>query len=375
MSIQNEYDLVEKYKNSNQFEDGLKHLFRKSERFHNNVLWPKFNELIELAITRGEYRQLAFLIKDPKYFEVLSSLSDKTREKAHLLNNLGKIARRIRLSDVSISLYQNALSIARILEDNSLIFTIRLNQGNLHLSRGEFEKAKSIYAELLEQPLEDENKGLVNLNLGSVLYQMGDIEGAEILYKSAIKIFSKMLDYKRIASLKMNLGAIALNKLAYDLAISLFNDAKTNYNKIKDERGNHIAGEQILKTLLTSSKQEEAKNYGVELLNEINWKKDARLYARIGVLVSKVLPISERVKTFTDFVENVVPKIEDPVEVFQILFSTTTDFVKMNVKYQKAEDILLKLLEISKQLKDINSHLDIQIQLMWNYYNKQFKNK
>lgn len=112
--------------------------------------------------------------------------------------------------------------------------------GNLAYDQGEYETAKSYYAESLDLLRELENpRGVANslMNLGNVALIQGECEQAIAFTEEALAIHRQLNNPIGIGATLNNLANIALRQSHYEQAESLTRESLAVYRELGDERG------------------------------------------------------------------------------------------------------------------------------------------
>ncbi|MEO0291758.1 MAG: hypothetical protein ABIM54_02340, partial [candidate division WOR-3 bacterium] len=131
-------------------------LIKEAKRAYKKGLLRETKDILEriIELTRGEYIEIY-----PDYISVLLDLKDYNKAEK-ILKECEKIIER----DGSVS----------------ILNSIKRLKARLYREKGQFEKAKKILNEVLNQKgLTDEEKGKINFSLGKILFIEGDYDRAE----------------------------------------------------------------------------------------------------------------------------------------------------------------------------------------------------
>ncbi|MEO0289805.1 MAG: hypothetical protein ABIN15_01030 [candidate division WOR-3 bacterium] len=131
-------------------------LIKEAKRAYKKGLLRETKDILEriIELTRGEYIEIY-----PDYISVLLDLKDYNKAE-RILKECEKIIER----DGSVS----------------ILNSIKRLKARLYREKGQFEKAKKILNEVLNQKgLTDEEKGKINFSLGKILFIEGDYDRAE----------------------------------------------------------------------------------------------------------------------------------------------------------------------------------------------------
>jgi|GEM_PF-4679778 len=209
-------------------------------------------ELIELADDRSTTASVATDDAVETYFEAATILyatdtfaSIEAYEKGlalaptdiQILNQLGHLYRRTGDYDAAARNYRRMIDVATDDEDGAYWRAAAAsNLGNIHLTRGELEKAEALYARAAEEQRalgNKEEEAIATGNLGVAAVERGDLDRAEAAFNQALEIQKELDLPARIARQYRNLGAVMQYRGDADASDEFFHKAL----RIHEERG------------------------------------------------------------------------------------------------------------------------------------------
>ncbi len=168
--------------------------------------------LANLATTRGDLGDRegarALLEQAREILEVAHGA--RSAPVASVLNNLAKLADD---GETALALYEQALSITRealgpehpfVVEALLNVGVERLNAGDLDLAERDLRRAEALATRVLAA--DDEFRGHILYNLGSIAFYRGDVDEAIALYREALPYFAEAELWRAMA--ECNLGVI-----------------------------------------------------------------------------------------------------------------------------------------------------------------------
>jgi predicted ATPase/DNA-binding CsgD family transcriptional regulator len=190
----------------------------------------------------------------PRYWEIRGNLTegrawtdralaasgDHSRERATALIGAATLARRQGEYAHAISLYEEALAIARELADGSTVASVLNNLGVVAQDQGDYERALQLGEEALGlfRDAGDQVRIAAALNnLGIVARRRGDPERAAALFEESHAIWKDLGDQLRIALALNNLGVAAFEAGDLQRAASCYEDALVVWRERDDRTG------------------------------------------------------------------------------------------------------------------------------------------
>ncbi|WP_165784625.1 tetratricopeptide repeat protein [Solitalea longa] len=176
-----------------------------------------------------------------QYNRTKPASSYQNERRVYVLNNIGMVYNETGRFNESAKYFNEALTLARKLNNNELIANVLSNQGNLFNNQGMKDSALKQYTHALELRIKDQNKfGLSQsyLSLGQFYistknYKKAELNlkeavalGKEVKYWQNVSIASSLLFhiYEQIGDYKNALATLELNKSTSD---SLYNEQNT----------------------------------------------------------------------------------------------------------------------------------------------------
>ncbi|PTX58970.1 tetratricopeptide repeat protein [Kordia periserrulae] len=162
------------------------------------------------------------------YYYDLAKEKNATEELFHVANNRGNIYRLKGESDIAMSYYKAAESIANQLSDLELKAIILGNIGNVHIQNKDYKQATQHFSNSLKIYQETHNKkgeSHMLTSLGSVFLIIQNYEAALEYYQKALSISENTaIEDRRIAVIYLNIGWANFKK-------NQFEEARKNYEK------------------------------------------------------------------------------------------------------------------------------------------------
>lgn len=160
--------------------------------------------------------------------------SDRRADLQHAFELKGRAAFALREIDVAKEAFQESLTLARELDQTSLIADILSQSGYLHFFTRQLNTAENLYKQALEQyenlsqtDPEQGRKGMAVQwsNLGHTSYALNDFVMAETCHRKALKIYEDLADEKQTANQWGYLGHTFFAARHYDKAIHAYERA------------------------------------------------------------------------------------------------------------------------------------------------------
>jgi len=153
--------------------------------------------------------------------------------KANVLCKLGK-------PEEAILNYQQALQLARFLDDEGGKARIGCDLGTLYEAKGDYALAASKLKESSEMAVAAGNLSLasdINYNLAKLLFSEGKLSQAHVAVKKCIKQFHKMHNLKGLSYANDLLGDVLYNQAKYDEAEAIYRSNLAFQEQIEDREG------------------------------------------------------------------------------------------------------------------------------------------
>ena len=144
---------------------------------------------------------------------------------ANSLNSLGNVARHYENYTIAEEYYIKSMEIKKQLKDDVGVYNSLLNIGIIRRMRKNFDQALTVYFECLEIAEENDWQPFIadlNSNIGNVHLDLADYEKAGYHYNIALEIKFGLGDEIGIGLCKQNLGSLAYEMNDLDLAERLF---------------------------------------------------------------------------------------------------------------------------------------------------------
>lgn len=163
-------------------------------------------------------------------------------QRALLLNNIGVIYKTLGEYEKAIEYYQENLSLQEQINSILGMARSRANIANVYFFLGlDYDKAleyfrqslelfQRYHEEIPEDPLGESSIALSYKNIGIVLAEMKDLDGALENFGEALRYYEEMEDRAGIASVKMNMGVIYMEQGNYREALEAV-QASLAYNR------------------------------------------------------------------------------------------------------------------------------------------------
>lgn len=190
----------------------------------------------------------------PQYWEIRGNLTEGrtwtdralaaggqgTKERTSALIAAATLARRQGEYDRAIALYEEALSIARELNDTSVVASALNNLGVVAQDQGNYARAQHLGEEALAifRASGDRLRMAASLNnLGIVARRQGDPERATALFEESLVIWRELGDQLRTALALNNLGVAAFEAGDLVRAAARYEEALATYRERGDRSG------------------------------------------------------------------------------------------------------------------------------------------
>lgn len=160
--------------------------------------------------------------------------------RSRAITGAGILAREQGDYETAHRLFQQNVTLARSLGDNTLLTGALNNLGMVALDRSDYETARTIYAESLQsaRQLGDKRRVASALNnLGNIAFYQEDYAAARLLYKESLALAREFKDKQRIASFLNNLGDVARKSNDAVEATRLYLESLTLFVELRDRRG------------------------------------------------------------------------------------------------------------------------------------------
>jgi len=209
----------------------------------------------------------------------------------------GRAAFGLRHIDVAQAAFDNALRLARELEDPALIADILSQYGYLHFSIRQLDAAVTMYQEALESHrrlfalhAETGRRGMAAQlsNLGHVAYARSDFEQAESFHRQALGTYTELADKDSMAGQWGYLGHTYFAAREYDKAIHAYEQAAAH----DEQAGNPMMAAQryanMGHTMYARREPEKAQHFFVTALKRYkaqgNASGEAAQYSNLGLV-------------------------------------------------------------------------------------------
>ncbi len=176
--------------------------------------------------------------------------------------------------------WEKCLSIAKEMNDKSLLAISLNNIGEIYRIRGEYEKAVGYYQKAYEQSQKSEDYiGMsVNLlNMGDVAYNSGDLKEAENYLRKSAELYEKHKNKERLSASYLHLSKVLVDMGKEDEALKYGKDA---YHLAEEINSKVKMGESLMAIGYVYKKME---GYGESLRN---YSKALDIFTEIGNKVS-----------------------------------------------------------------------------------------
>jgi tetratricopeptide (TPR) repeat protein len=290
---------------------------------------------------------------------IAKELNDKQGIGA-VLGNLGIAYDSLGEYQKAISYYQEALNIAKEIGDKKSEGSLLGNLGNAYYSLGEYQKAISYYQEALNiaKKIGDrQGEGNSLGSLGNAYLSLGEYQKAISYYQEALNIAKEIGDRKGEGSLLGNLG-IAYDSLGqYQKAISYYQEALNIAKEIGDRQGEGNWLGNLGNAYLSLGEYQRAIGYYEEALNIAKEIGDRQGEGnRLGNLGSAYRSLGQYQKAISYYQEalNIAKEIGDRQGEGNWLGNLSIAYYSLG-QYQKAISYYEDALKIAKEIGDRNS--------------------
>ncbi len=191
--------------------------------------------------------------------KIAKSLDDQLRV-AYTLHNIAIIYREKGEDDVAMDLYNRSLEIKRSLGDQLGIAHTLHEIAMIHQERGDYDTALDMYNQSLEikKSLGDRQEIAYTLhNIAMIHQKKGDYDTALDLYNQSLEI-TKSFDDRGISYPLHNIAMIHQEKGDYDTALDMYNQSLEIERKLGDQRGIAITTTEIGRLFLATGRYKEA---------------------------------------------------------------------------------------------------------------------
>lgn len=258
--------------------------FLNEENTHN----PCFEGYLqgELAYQKQELKFAKSLLLDTiKLIDgEKSTCPDSNLIKAKCFLTMGKIARKINDFTAAEKFYTDAFTILQNLPTTSSTITCEYLLGNLALYQKKFDQAVIHYKTGVEMGVEGSLDSWYQARnyygLGNVAFYEGRFDDAITFYTESRSML--VGENQLLGDVLLNLATIHSNRLNYDKACELFDEACIVYTNIGDLKSAHLASEKKIHAFLDQENSEAVtkaltwhiENFGQETLSpelEVVW--------------------------------------------------------------------------------------------------------
>ena len=192
--------------------------------------------LTRIHTEKGSYKEAINAIQAG--MDIFQELGDKQEENRMILY-MGLVHKYLKLYDLSIQYYQEALEMAQENNHEELLGSIYGNMGNVYFLQGEYEKAKQVHLQSLAlDEMEGDLQGIGNTyhNLGMLYEAQSNFSLAETYYLKSLEIDKKLHNLQGPVLTLMQLSSLSYEQEDFTQALSYAEKALGLTDSLKNLR-------------------------------------------------------------------------------------------------------------------------------------------
>ena len=266
--------------------------------------------------------------------KLLSILSDKDPRKITVYANLGSAYSHKKMLDKSMNFYHKGLKIAKNINSERQLAQILNNMGNIYSQRYEDKKSFESFIQLLTLATKQGNrewKGLAYNNIGRYYQNIGNYKNSLINYQNFYEISKELNDSNSRAISQLNIADLYIEIGSYKTALEEIESSINLFlsldNKLFLPQAYLLKGIAALneKNYFLADKSFKSSINNSKLLNS----SDQTLKAEIYLNINKVLRVNSGYKRYSMSIEEIIIKILDQIKQLKELKSDPEVYIEL----------------------------------------------
>jgi len=258
--------------------------------------------------------------------------------------------------DSTITALQQAIKIAKMLQNDTLLAKANNSLGAFHTNLGDYPKATNAYTKAMHLMEKAGNKkGIASIknNLGIIYKEIGEFEKSIKYYKEALYIADSLNDKEKIARLYLNLTSVYSSLVDSVNTLKYFDKSYSIFQKLGDTL--HMIKLLINKsTLYIAMNKDDSAKYSLNLVIEYSKKIDNNmLYCvalyNMGVLYFKNIKDYTKAKKYLEECLKTVQKLPDVVSIMNAM-GILAEIEKMSGNYKKSDSFFRKYIALKDSI-------------------------